>query len=700
GYIFNYRDHINIYAGTTLNDEKQVFGGYITQLSNGNNDQTINLGLMSRWHDFTLQPLTERISIGGAVDKDESENLVYCNDEYEAIAYLIDSIECPLNYTAFKEYLESRPEIYDKYMLNLHDLDNIISDSQADITRLTAQYEKGKADIDVKYEDLNKKLDLQYEHTFGFLTAQTEYDKKEYELNEQYKGLSEQISKKYDTQNLHYGYDKQEREAKKNDEMYALVDKPKQDALRPYERALNEAKKPYEEEKEGKKKEYDTQKNNELRALEDNYYSQVINDNDYFKGCWGRVQGSNSIQLQNLPVSNKKQIATLYKQGQGGVPFVTLDDEFGTLGWTYVMSPQMDESNPFSGAFYFKYRKNWESTVYTAYLNFTYDYKDESIGNDVLVLGKIEPQILYNKQVRVLYNAHDRLTELRGDPDETEYHITEFGFYNEFTETLKEGDAPKEKYDRYKEPDSYKLLFAGFHVNNGETLTPEILSTAGKYPLETLRDLSEKTSINMMIIPAKERRNDTIIVEKARTKAEYFEIIEGVNLLDGLETAKWSPNGKFVNEYNSIFTEADKSLINVVANDEESIRLYNTYAKYKVADSDITSIDSCKVLASKEITTNRTRTGVEWEWEPIIVGVQLLQAGRFILSKVSKPYLNGFSEIKSVSFNYDKSAGSKLSTELGLGNKTVDVSIRSKDLTKKIIEDNKNQLNKGSFDLE
>lgn len=94
--IFEYRDQVNFYARNTGGKLQQVFGGYISTPLVSDDKSQVKLSCAGRLKDAELRSIVKQITVGGAVA--EVTTLTYtASDLYDALAYLCESIESPVN---------------------------------------------------------------------------------------------------------------------------------------------------------------------------------------------------------------------------------------------------------------------------------------------------------------------------------------------------------------------------------------------------------------------------------------------------------------------------------------------------------------------------------------------------------------------------------------------------------------------------
>lgn len=110
GFVFDYRDVINIYLGETRKDASRVFGGYITSPSMASQENTeIMLEGADRLLDFTQRPIYKVLKIGGAVSESTADGPGFeCKTMFDAIKYLCSTIEYGIDYSMIDEIISRK----------------------------------------------------------------------------------------------------------------------------------------------------------------------------------------------------------------------------------------------------------------------------------------------------------------------------------------------------------------------------------------------------------------------------------------------------------------------------------------------------------------------------------------------------------------------------------------------------------------
>lgn len=116
GLVFEYMDSINIKMGETRFKLNHHFGGYITAPTVSDDDLTITIEGVDRLWDAEKGNILKEITLGGA--STSLTGLTYAtNNVYNAISYILDSIEFPLQSTNLYDTLKYT--LPTKYGLNV-----------------------------------------------------------------------------------------------------------------------------------------------------------------------------------------------------------------------------------------------------------------------------------------------------------------------------------------------------------------------------------------------------------------------------------------------------------------------------------------------------------------------------------------------------------------------------------------------------
>ena len=96
GLIFEYRDPVNFYAINTDGKLQRVFGGYMSTPLVSDDKTKIKFSCAGRLKDAELRSIVKQITVGGAIS--EVTTLTYtARDLYDALSYLCESVETPIN---------------------------------------------------------------------------------------------------------------------------------------------------------------------------------------------------------------------------------------------------------------------------------------------------------------------------------------------------------------------------------------------------------------------------------------------------------------------------------------------------------------------------------------------------------------------------------------------------------------------------
>lgn len=107
GLVFDYRDPINYYATDENGDLRQIFGGYISSAIESEDLMSISIKCAGRLKDGDLRYILKEIAVGGSA---ASTNLLYnASDLYDALSYLAEAMELPIQYHNFQQLRNSIP---------------------------------------------------------------------------------------------------------------------------------------------------------------------------------------------------------------------------------------------------------------------------------------------------------------------------------------------------------------------------------------------------------------------------------------------------------------------------------------------------------------------------------------------------------------------------------------------------------------
>lgn len=100
-YLFDYRDEANLYLMNSEGEMEQVFGGYVSSCSLGNNETTLTINCAGRLIDGEKRFIVEEMEVGGTASRLEEnfplEYTVRFDNYNNATEYLFDNYEQPLN---------------------------------------------------------------------------------------------------------------------------------------------------------------------------------------------------------------------------------------------------------------------------------------------------------------------------------------------------------------------------------------------------------------------------------------------------------------------------------------------------------------------------------------------------------------------------------------------------------------------------
>lgn len=678
GWIFDWRDSINIFAGRRLGDVEQIFGGYITELNPNKEKTIITLGIVDRLLDSTLIEVVEEIIVGGHVP-DTDVSSVHCSNVYEAIKFCMDTFETPINYDTLTTYIKNRPKISSNWSYNSFNSkvfkDAVTKDAKilADelkkynktVDKLEKAAEKAKKKWDDWYNKKSKAIDSKY--VKALKTIDNSFSKTQKAINKKYaKSLkaAKSASAKAAIQTT------------KKKEMDARVNEPKKAKKAPIEAKKKAEKEPFDEKRKAEKKTIETNLKLNLNKAEKEYVNKVMKDSKYTKwiqAAWKSATFNSSkknyLELTNAVHKGIQQSIIVWENSFESNPKknIVINKTYGILEFDYGMMSQYDDGKPFVGTLKLEYQKKGNTKNYIAFIDFTGNVWDSAPGAEVLGLGVVTPQIQLGTLKSFQFDVHTNLWKIReaiglGDTENTEYILKRLSFVNTFVPNANKTDKEDHEYDPEKDPYARKMLFGDFKIRGGDIVIPLQIKSSGKYALNIMRDLLIDANMALKAIPGKSRRDDILYIEDRNSKVETHELVEGDNIIGKLDDIKYSPNGNVINHTTKIYTNSDGKEIAVYAADIDSIYHYGTTNNHEVLSKDIHSIDMATYYARNSLSPEIP----PWSYSVDVKGVSQYMNGRLITAKITESYLSSLREIKSVQRTFNNKHAPMLYTSLGL----------------------------------
>jgi len=669
GFIFNYRDSINIYASENLNDleKKPVFGGYITEITPTKDRDKIKLGFMDRWFDTTTRSIPHETIVGGDTP-DYSKNTVYCNDKYEAMMFVLDNMEYPIDYTNLISYIESMPPTESDWNFDLDnpELANKISVDVKTLNSQLAILEKQKVKLDEQVKTKKDKVEATYKAAIKKIDNDFKYDLKL--IDNEYAPKLSKVDKDYAKElkackTAVCKTNVQIKKDKAKEPILAAKKKKKQ----PIEDKKAKKKEPHSETKKKSNKEIDQWKLKQIALLELAFAQKVSKTNSNFlwvMGVYKRpIAGSKSkyLELQNYPMKNVVQKALIWKKDYEppGKQNIKITAQQPVFEFDYGMAQDYMVDKPFMGHLQVGYSLTPDGTVFNGYISFTGTKYDSSSGLNDIVLGAVTPVIELNSFKKFQFDLQGQLYRLRGDSKDTIYYLRSISFINYF---VKGSDTDLTDYDKEKDGNARKILINNLKLRSGEINLPTTLKSSGEYPLKVLRELAKDTNLTLNIIPSTTRSLDTLVLENKRTKVETTVIREGDNLIGGIDDIKYSPNGVIINTSNKVYTNSNDHEIYTSRVDMDSIHHYGTLESYEVLPKEITGINQALYLAGTDLKPDEPPL----IFPATIKGIPSLKVGRLITTDLTEDYLSDLKEITSIDRSFNRNDSPMLQTELGL----------------------------------
>lgn len=283
-------------------------------------------------------------------------------------------------------------------------------------------------------------------------------------------------------------------------------------------------------------------------------------------------------------------------------------------------------------------------------------------------LGEIDPVLAYDTWARSEFDVINVLNTM--DPQGA-YYIRNIRLYAK--------NGSQDLYDPKNEEDThhkYKMAFKRCGFKSGSAIVPEVLKLNGKTPAEGFKTLCERLKLSATVVPATERRNDTVYVEKIGSKLCDFEIVEGDNLLDQ-SNEKYSPNGTLKNAITKVFKNTNGNYSAVRKVDPLSIAHFRTKGNYEVLNEN-PGVYNARFQAIQDLEDNSLPN---WTYTAKVWGLPPAHIGRLVPCTFENSYYNDIKTIKSIECNF-VNEGKKVSMTLGLDD--VDKKIRSKSNQRKL----------------
>lgn len=284
------------------------------------------------------------------------------------------------------------------------------------------------------------------------------------------------------------------------------------------------------------------------------------------------------------------------------------------------------------------------------------DFTSKTTSNKV---GAIEPVIEYGQWKS---GEFDLLSVLNITDPQSAYYLRRL--------TFKTKTPPENLYDP-KQPESepqYKILLKKVGFKNGTPITPELIKTSGKTQFDLIKEICDKLNLTAVTIPAKERRNDHLSVEKEESVLCPFTIQEGVNLLD-ISNIKYSAHETLKNSIAKIFKNTNGTYNVTRQVDPYSIGHFGTRTDVEVLNEE-PGLYQANYLATIGLDKN---TLPNWSYTAKVLGLPDVRIGRLVPCVFRNSYWNEIKTIKSISCHY-QSEGAKVYTEIGLDDVDIKIS--------------------------
>lgn len=217
--------------------------------------------------------------------------------------------------------------------------------------------------------------------------------------------------------------------------------------------------------------------------------------------------------------------------------------------------------------------------------------------------------------------------------------------------------GPSESEENYS---VYKMLFKKMGFKDGSATIPEELKASGQTQQSLLKTLCDKYKLNAITVPGRERRYDTLSIEKDDSVLSDFVVQEDDNLLD-VNSLSYAPADKLKNSVEKIYKNTNGTYNVVRKINPYSIAHFGTHTDSEVLQGEPGEYNA-RYQALIELDNSELS---KWSYTAKIIGLPNARVGRLVPCIFSDSFHNEVKTIKSVKCTYEDK-GRTVVTELGL----------------------------------
>lgn len=328
-----------------------------------------------------------------------------------------------------------------------------------------------------------------------------------------------------------------------------------------------------------------------------------------------------------------------------------------------------DTNSPFLGWVEIWYSTTPTGTKKVVNIDFTSNTTSNKLGEIVKVV----------ENDKYVYGEFDLISVLNVTDPQPNYYIRRIALV---TQT-----PPQALYDTQSEESArqYKMLFKRMGFKDGSATIPEELKASGKKQQDILKTLCKRMNLNAITIPGKERRHDTLSIEKDESTLANFVIMEDDNLLD-VSSINYTPADKLKNAVIKIYKNTNGTYNAVRKVDPLSIAHFGTHSDPETLQGEPGEYNA-RYRALIDLNNSELP---KWSYTAKVIGLPDARIGQLVPCIFSDSTRNEIKTIKSVKCSYvDK--GRKVETDLGLDD--ADPSITAKENVRRLRKQLLPQLN-------
>lgn len=227
----------------------------------------------------------------------------------------------------------------------------------------------------------------------------------------------------------------------------------------------------------------------------------------------------------------------------------------------------------------------------------------------------------------------------------------------------------------------YRMMFKRFGFRDGDAVINEELKASGQTQFSLLKTLADRLNLNIITIPNRERRFDTISVEVNESVLSNFIIQESKNLID-VTSLQYAPADTLKNSIIKVYTNTNSNNEAIRKVDPISIGHYGTHSDLEKLSNEPGEYNA-KYQAQLQLKNTKLPN---WSYTATVLGLPDARIGRLVPCVFGDSCYNEIKTIKSITCKYD-SVGKKVVTELGLDDvdTKVSASINVRELRKQLL---------------